>query len=314
MNAKGQAYPYYQHPPNDMAGLRAQSVPGVFPQGHMSQENAAQACANAGKRMCTREEWQSACRSAQKSRFPYGNTMVEGTCNSIGETRTSWPSISRTPVSGTGTGNNSMTRGSCRTVIISAATGKNPSCMTPDGLFDMDGNVSEWVSDISEKSDGTNGTFAGNPFSGETKDGCFHWTNAHSIAYYVIPPGPAAAPIVSDRIISLRGNYLNIDEIQRVPALLNSIQTHLDEGGKQRFILTGSSARKLKKGGVNTLPGRIVSKTLDPLSYWELRGQFHLEKVLSIGSLPGVYLDEEGLEILDSYTNTYLREEIERRL
>ena len=184
VNAKGQAYPYYQHPPNDMAGLRAQSVPGVFPQGHISQENAAQACANAGKRMCTREEWQSACRSAQKSRFPYGNTMVEGTCNVNKRDPHILAKYFPDTRFGYWNGKQFNDPRLLQDRDYLAATGKNPSCMTPDGLFDMDGNVSEWVSDISEKSDGTHGTFAGNPFSGETKDGCFHWTNAHSIAYY----------------------------------------------------------------------------------------------------------------------------------
>lgn len=103
-----------------------------------------------------------------------------------------------------------------------------------------------------------------------------------------------------------------LDEIQRVPALLNVVQALLDEGVRHRFILTGSSARKLKRGQANLLPGRIVMEHLDPLSFWELGSQFDLEKILRVGSLPGIYLDErEGLDVLSTYGQVYLREEIQ---
>ncbi|MCM8775948.1 MAG: AAA family ATPase, partial [Candidatus Omnitrophica bacterium] len=104
-----------------------------------------------------------------------------------------------------------------------------------------------------------------------------------------------------------------IDEIQRVPALLNIVQLLLDEELKLRFFLTGSSARKLKRGQANLLPGRILVEHLDPLSYWELEGKLNLEKVLQIGSLPGIYLEdaETGAALLSSYGQTYLREEIQ---
>ena len=59
-----------------------------------------------------------------------------------------------------------------------------------------------------------------------------------------------------------------IDEIQRIPSLLNIIQFLVDEKYTARFILTGSSARKLKRGGANLLPGRIIEEHLSPLLYW----------------------------------------------
>ncbi|MCG3205682.1 MAG: hypothetical protein KCHDKBKB_02404 [Elusimicrobia bacterium] len=103
-----------------------------------------------------------------------------------------------------------------------------------------------------------------------------------------------------------------IDEIQRVPALLNSVQAFLDEGGLSRFILTGSSARKLKRGGANLLPGRIILEHLDPLNIWELKEEFELEKILLQGSLPGIYTDPtEGLQVLNTYAQVYIREEIQ---
>ena len=108
-----------------------------------------------------------------------------------------------------------------------------------------------------------------------------------------------------------RPSLIAVDEIQRVPALLNVIQALLDEGSPHRFVLTGSSARKLKRGGANLLPGRILLEHLFPLSYWELGSRFDLEKALQRGTLPGIYLDEkEGPEILASYGQVYLREEI----
>jgi len=104
-----------------------------------------------------------------------------------------------------------------------------------------------------------------------------------------------------------------IDEIQRVPALLNMLQLLLDEESKHRFLLTGSSARKLRKGHANLLPGRILIEHLGPLSFWELGSKFDLEKTLCLGTLPGVYLEEPRVaaDILESYGQIYLREEIQ---
>jgi len=103
-----------------------------------------------------------------------------------------------------------------------------------------------------------------------------------------------------------------IDEIQRLPALLNSVQAVMDEGSPHRFLLTGSSARKLKRGGANLLPGRIVLEHLDPLTIWELGEAFDLERALRLGCLPGVYLDTESADdVLETYATVYLREEIQ---
>jgi predicted AAA+ superfamily ATPase len=109
-----------------------------------------------------------------------------------------------------------------------------------------------------------------------------------------------------------RPSLVVLDEIQRIPALLNSIQAEIDEGSRHRFILTGSSARKLKRGGANLLPGRIVLEHLDPLSVWELGDAFDLDRALQVGTLPGIYLDREsGADVLDTYATVYLREEVQ---
>ncbi len=102
-----------------------------------------------------------------------------------------------------------------------------------------------------------------------------------------------------------------IDEIQRVPRLLNVVQLLIDAKKGHRFVLTGSSARKLRRDGANLLPGRLILEYLDPLMLEEMTEPFLLEDVLQTGSLPGIYLDpKEQLEILESYATTYLREEI----
>ena len=109
-----------------------------------------------------------------------------------------------------------------------------------------------------------------------------------------------------------QARLIAIDEIQRVPALLNSVQVLIDEGDENRkFILTGSSARRLRSSSVNLLPGRILLAHLDPLNIGEMSDSFDLERTLHLGCLPGVYSDTElGEEILGSYAELYLREEI----
>lgn len=103
-----------------------------------------------------------------------------------------------------------------------------------------------------------------------------------------------------------------IDEIQRVPSLLNTIQSLIDApGNRRRFLLTGSNARKLRKAGANLLPGRVILEHLDPLTWSEAGNSFDLERALQVGMLPGVYLDrEDGAAVLGTYAEVYLREEI----
>lgn len=102
-----------------------------------------------------------------------------------------------------------------------------------------------------------------------------------------------------------------IDEIQRIPSMLNTIQALIDSNTNLKFLLTGSSARRLRRGQANLLPGRILLEYLPPLVYWELRDKFDLNKALTIGTLPEVYLQDYGPEILNSYVASYLKEEIQ---
>ncbi len=103
-----------------------------------------------------------------------------------------------------------------------------------------------------------------------------------------------------------------IDEVQKLPRLLDIVHDVI-ETKNIIFILTGSSARKLKQGGANLLAGRAFVKTLFPLSYLEQTGVFNLEHALSFGALPKVMnlkQTEDKFEFLQSYVYTYLKEEI----
>ncbi|MBI4230266.1 MAG: ATP-binding protein [Planctomycetes bacterium] len=106
-----------------------------------------------------------------------------------------------------------------------------------------------------------------------------------------------------------------IDEVQKVPALLDVVQVFSDRHkGRFRFLLSGSSARKLKRGHANLLPGRIHIHRLHPLLQRELEADFSLVRVLTHGTLPGIYSEKDASvrsQDLRSYVDAYLREEIQ---
>ncbi|MEI6473738.1 MAG: AAA family ATPase [Holophagaceae bacterium] len=100
-----------------------------------------------------------------------------------------------------------------------------------------------------------------------------------------------------------------IDEIQKLPTLLDEVQLLMDTQGL-RFLLTGSSARKLKRSGANLLGGRARSRTLHPFSWRELGTRFNLSQALAWGLLPHIWASEDPAEDLRAYVGTYLREEV----
>jgi predicted AAA+ superfamily ATPase len=108
--------------------------------------------------------------------------------------------------------------------------------------------------------------------------------------------------------VSVPNSLVVVDEIQKVPTLLDEVQWLIEERSA-RFLLTGSSARKLRRGGVNLLGGRLRSRTLHPFVSTEL-GEFDLWQVLSYGTLPPIYFSDAPEDDLRAYTNDYLREEI----
>ncbi|MBF0273634.1 MAG: ATP-binding protein [Nitrospinae bacterium] len=99
-----------------------------------------------------------------------------------------------------------------------------------------------------------------------------------------------------------------IDEVQKLPELLDEVH-HLIETQKITFLLTGSSARKLKRGGVNLLAGRAWWAELFPLTSQEIK-DFDLLTYLNRGGLPAIYLSDDYEEELRAYTALYLREEV----
>ena len=102
-----------------------------------------------------------------------------------------------------------------------------------------------------------------------------------------------------------------IDEIQKLPALLEVVHLLIERKTRQQFILTGSSARKLRRQGVNLLGGRAVEKHLHPYTAAELGSQFRLDSALRQGMLPIVWAAEDPQEILYAYEGLYLREEVQ---
>jgi len=102
-----------------------------------------------------------------------------------------------------------------------------------------------------------------------------------------------------------------IDEIQKVPELLNEVHRAIEHEGRH-FILTGSSARSLRKKGVNLLAGRARQLTMHPLTAQEQLEDFDLVKTLQYGQLPTVKTASDPKEYLSSYVNTYLREEVQQ--
>jgi uncharacterized protein len=106
------------------------------------------------------------------------------------------------------------------------------------------------------------------------------------------------------------GSWVSIDEVQRLPALLNEVHRTIEER-HLRFALTGSSARKLRRAGVNLLAGRALRCTMYPLAPEELGPSFDLERALQLGTLPIVWTSEMPEATLGAYVQLYLKEEIQ---
>lgn len=103
--------------------------------------------------------------------------------------------------------------------------------------------------------------------------------------------------------------WVIIDEVQKIPELLNEVH-RLIEHKKIRFFLTGSSARSLRKKGVNLLAGRALTYTMHPLTALEIGPSFDLSRVLEFGLLPQAVTSSDPALYLETYINTYLKEEI----
>jgi uncharacterized protein len=109
--------------------------------------------------------------------------------------------------------------------------------------------------------------------------------------------------------ITERDRIVVIDEIQKLPLLLDEVQLLIEEKGIH-FLLTGSSARKLRRKSVNLLGGRARTMRMHPFTFRELGNAFDLTRALDIGMLPSIYLSDDAPNDLEAYVGTYLREEV----
>ncbi len=156
--------------------VRAVSIEGAVPQGYISGQQAAGACAFAGKRLCTDVEWLRACRGPSSLTYPYGNVRQDGLCN---DERAQHPVVQ---YFGTSEGwiwselGNACIGQQADTV---ATSGAHAACESADGAFDMMGNLHEWTAAAA-------GTFRGG-FYVDTSingEGCLYATTAHDVSHW----------------------------------------------------------------------------------------------------------------------------------
>src|SRR5262245_41718598 len=105
------------------------------------------------------------------------------------------------------------------------------------------------------------------------------------------------------------GTWVIVDEVQRIPGLLNEVHRFI-ELKHLRFVLLGSSARKLKTSGTNLLAGRARRRTMYPLTPEELDSEFALDSVLTHGSIPLIQRSDSKRDALQAYVELYLKEEV----
>ena len=110
-------------------------------------------------------------------------------------------------------------------------------------------------------------------------------------------------------------SWVVVDEVQKIPFVLDEVHRQIEKNKKRFFALTGSSARKLKRGKANLLAGRAFSYHLHPLTFSELGKSFDLKEAMSFGTLPKIFSFEDDSEskkdFLRAYALTYLKEEIQ---
>jgi len=154
--------------------VRAVSEPGVHPQGYVSALQASRACAESGKRLCKSDEWRTACRGPEKKTYGYGDQREPGRCNDNGKNAVmalfgpNWTSTT-------------MNRAELNQLDGTLAkTGEHDSCTNGYGVYDMVGNLHEWVAD--------NHAFQGGYYLDVNSighgEGCGYVTTAHEARYH----------------------------------------------------------------------------------------------------------------------------------
>lgn len=137
----------------------------------------------------------------------------------------------------------------------------------------------------------------------------------HSETYRQLLANPETLRAEVHAALSLRRiSHVIIDEVQKIPQLLDEVHSLIESNIASSFILSGSSSRKLKRSHANMLAGRAWTFRLFPFIYQEIKDSFEIGNILRFGALPSVYLSKDDLErseILRSYVDTYIEEEIE---
>jgi hypothetical protein len=174
------SWPYYAVVPPDV-DVRAVSLPGVFPQGYITGVRARAACERSGKRLCRPYEWRVACRGPSWTTFPYGDARVRGLCNDDGRSPMHFlhPEVEM-PGHGWmwGFAGNMIDPRLNQLEGTLSRTGERAACTNAYGVFDMVGNLHEWVDD-------PDGTFQGGYYL-DTRingDGCNYRTTFHPMGY-----------------------------------------------------------------------------------------------------------------------------------
>jgi hypothetical protein len=161
--------------------VRAVSRPGVVPQGYISGKQAMSACTASGKRLCTADEWERACRGPEGTQFPYGSTRRAGACND--DVRAVHPVIEVANFLGLPA--DQWWRAGMNEPLINQLPGsllrtaERSECTNDYGVFDMVGNLHEWIDD-------PDGTFRGGYYMDTTLngDGCQYATTGHEFRYH----------------------------------------------------------------------------------------------------------------------------------
>jgi len=165
--------PYFN--PGD-AEMMAKSAAGAVPQGYINELQASDACVNAGKRLCEDSEWLRACRGPDQQTYPYGDTLVLGTCN---DHRDQHPAIEYFMTTDDWIW--SELDHPCLNQLESslATSGAFDGCETDEGAFDMMGNLHEWTADPA-------GTFRGGFYVDTSINGpgCLYATTAHDVSHF----------------------------------------------------------------------------------------------------------------------------------
>jgi formylglycine-generating enzyme len=175
------AWPYYRTVPPGVV-VRAVSSGGVFPQGYISGVQARAACQRSGKRLCKPAEWKNACMGPKKTSFPYGNTRIVGRCNDNGRSPMRFfnPGLDGRPEHRWmwGHGGNMTDPRLNQLEGTLTHTGERAGCTNAYGVFDMVGNLHEWVDD-------PDGTFQGGYYLDThlNGDGCSYRTTAHPFSH-----------------------------------------------------------------------------------------------------------------------------------